>query len=314
MESPLPERLSPLVECLRAPNAGPLTLTGTNTYLVGQGAGRVVIDPGPLIESHLQTLLAHVKEQAATIELILVTHGHPDHYPGAARLQELTGAPVAAYQDAPFAHDINLADGAIIEKGGIQLQAIFTPGHAPDHLCYFLTEEAGLFSGDHILGTSTTVIAPPRGDMSDYLASLELLLQHWSQARTIYPGHGPVINDPTAKVQEYLQHRRLRQQQVVDALHQSAKTVPQLVEQIYQNVDHRLWPAAARQVLAYLIMLERQDQVRAVEVPAEQTTSFTSLWYRSDQASVDPVAAAELGLHEIENEPLRLYVLTTGSL
>jgi glyoxylase-like metal-dependent hydrolase (beta-lactamase superfamily II) len=290
---PQPERLSPLVQRLRAPNPGPMTLTGTNSYIVGQGRDYFVIDPGPDIESHVLALAKAVNQAGGQIKQILVTHGHPDHYPGALSLSRLTGAPVAAHSNAPFPHTLNLVDGQVIQAGGATLTAIFTPGHAVDHLCFFLAEEKALFTGDNILGQGTTVVAPPKGDMADYLASLRLLDTLWGHARVIYGGHGPEITDPPAKIKEYLAHRQARQQQLMTALASGVSTIGQLVERIYQDVDRRLWPAAGRQVLAYLIMLEREGRVKAVEAAG----SAGETWLNpTPSMDLDPVAAAELGL------------------
>ncbi len=304
-----PQRLSPLVQRLRASNPGPMTLTGTNSYLIGTGPALLVLDPGPLIESHLQSLVEAANSQAARIEMIAVTHGHPDHYPGAARLHELTGAPVVAYREATYPHQIDLEDGQSLTCGEVSLQAIFTPGHAVDHLCFYLAAEQALFTGDNILGTGTTIVAPPKGDMAAYLASLRRLQAADLAAKVIYGGHGPEITDPATKIQEYLLHRQARQQKLTDALAKSPLTIPQLVEQIYQDVDRRLWPAAARQVLAYLIMLENQGQVRSAELPATQTRPLDEEIMFPDGGAVDPVAAAELGIDQKDTSRLKLYTL-----
>ncbi len=297
-----PERLSPLVQRLLAPNPGPMTLTGTNSYIVGQGQDYLVIDPGPSIESHVQALAQSVSQAGGQIKLILITHGHPDHYPGALDLSRLVDAPVAAHSNAAFPHTVNLKDGQVIKAGGASLTAIFTPGHATDHLCFFLAEEKALFTGDNILGVGTTVVAPPKGDMAHYLASLRLLNTSWSHAQVIYGGHGPEIKNPAAKIKEYLAHRQARQQQLMAALEMGDSTISQLVERIYQDVDHRLWPAAARQVLAYLVMLEQEGQVKALEVfPAVADLAGQALLNPS--SAIDPVAAAELGISHQEDQP-----------
>lgn len=306
-----PERLTPLVRRLRAPNPGPMTLTGTNSYIIGSGPDYIVIDPGPDIPGHIQALARAGSLDGSYIRTILVTHGHPDHYPGALALSQLTGAPVAAYKEAAFPHTQNLLDGATITANGVTLTAIFTPGHAADHLCFFLAEELALFTGDNILGTGTTVVAPPKGNMADYLASLRLLQGTWSHARTIYGGHGPEIKNPAAKIKEYLLHRQARQQQLVEALAAGESTVPQLVERIYQDVDRRLWPAAARQVLAYLIMLEHAGQVRAIEVTPTSVDRENEALV-NPTGSLDPVAAAELGISQqaaTQAEKVKRYVL-----
>lgn len=296
------ERLSPLVQRLRAPNPGPMTLTGTNSYIVGQEKEFIVIDPGPAIDSHVQALADAVSEAGGVIKLILVTHGHPDHYPGALDLGRLTGAPVAAYRGATFPHSLDLEDGQTVTAGGATLTAIFTPGHAADHLCFFLEEEKALFTGDNILGVGTTVVAPPKGNMADYLASLRLLDTGWSHAEVIYGGHGPEIKNPAAKIKEYLDHRQARQQQLMTALADGESTTAQLVERIYQDVDRRLWPAAARQVLAYLLMLEQEGTVKVSEgAPGEADQAGQALL--NPAGSLDPVAAAELGISHQAGQP-----------
>lgn len=290
------DNISPLVTRLRAPNPGPMTLTGTNSYLVGSGPERIAIDPGPKIESHLQTMVAEAARQKATISLILVTHGHPDHFPGAARLGELTGASVAAYHAATFPHQIDLEDNQQVQQAGVTIIAAFTPGHAVDHLCYYLKEESALFTGDNILGTGTTIVAPPKGDMAHYMSSLRILEEKFAQAKVIYGGHGPEITQPLAKIQEYIKHRLARQAQLTAALATGPKTIPQIVEQIYQDVDRRMWPAAARQVLAYLVMLEAEGQVTAQTLPIEEVAATDLAMLNPEAAGVDPVAAAELGI------------------
>jgi glyoxylase-like metal-dependent hydrolase (beta-lactamase superfamily II) len=298
-----PERLSSLVQRLRAPNSGPLTLTGTNSYLVGGGGGRevIVIDPGPNLPDHLEALVAASEK----ISLIVVTHGHPDHYPGAVRLHEMTNAPVAAYQDATFPYDLPLKDGQHLRTSDATLISIHTPGHSPDHLCFYLEEEDALFTGDLILGIGTVIIAPPKGNMTDYLHSLHKLEQDWRDAKVIYSGHGPEINKPNAKILEYIHHRKDREKQLLMALQAGATTVPEMVEQIYQDVDKRLWPAAARQVMAYLIMLEQQGYL---EVGEERPPTVAEEALLNPQGILDPVVRAELGI-EPGGEKVRHYRL-----
>jgi glyoxylase-like metal-dependent hydrolase (beta-lactamase superfamily II) len=299
------EKLSELVSQVRANNPGPMTLTGTNTYLVGRGSEVAVIDPGPKMEEHLQQLVTLVHEQNRHIIAILVTHGHPDHYPGAARLKELCGAPVAAYRDATFPHDIKLEDEQRYHVAGVNFICHFTPGHASDHLCYYLEEEDALFTGDNVLGTGTTIVAPPKGNMRQYLDSLDLLQTRCRNTRVIYGGHGPAITNPPAKLAEYVAHRQMRLQQVLEALQAGAQTIPQVVEHVYQDTDRRLWPAAARQVLAQLDYLEEQGKV--VRGDTRPLTPEEDL-ILNPEGIVDPVALAELGITG-KSEPLRIYRL-----
>lgn len=303
------DRLSPLVVRVRAANPGPMTLTGTNSYLIGKGAGReiIVIDPGPKLQIHLDALVTTAQEMGGKIGAILVTHGHPDHFPGAARLGEMTGASVAAYQGATFPHDINLLDNQPFQTQDATIIPIFTPGHAVDHLCFYLEEEAALFTGDLILGYGTTIVAPPKGNMTEYLDSLRRLEREWSQARVIYGGHGPEITDPATKIREYLDHRKARENQLVSAMQAGATTIPEIVERIYQDVDKRMWPAAARQVMAYLIMMEQQGRVT---VSDERAATAHEQALLNPEGVVDPVAAAELGI-EPGKEKVRRYHLVS---
>jgi glyoxylase-like metal-dependent hydrolase (beta-lactamase superfamily II) len=301
-----PEQLSDLVWKVRAPNPSPMTLDGTNSYLVGKGDELIAIDPGPKMEKHLNNIVAVARGMNKTIKLILVTHGHPDHFPGAAMLAELTGAPVAAYHEATFPHDIKLKDGEIVSAAGVNLHAIFTPGHAVDHLCFYLVEEKALFTGDNILGIGTTIVAPPKGNMIKYLNSLRLLQNDWAEARVIYGGHGPAIHNPPAKIQEYLDHRAKRENMAIAALQAGAETIPQVVEKIYQDVDKRLWPAAARQVQGIFNKLETEGRVISRE-GAPPTPEEDAILY--PEGIVDPVAVAELGISTEKEKNLKHYTL-----
>jgi glyoxylase-like metal-dependent hydrolase (beta-lactamase superfamily II) len=302
------ERLSNLVHHLRAPNPGPMTLTGTNSYIVGSGGNGsevTVIDPGPDTLSHLEAIVAAAESLDAKITTILVTHGHPDHFPGAAKLKEMTGATVGAYYTSTFPHDLDLRDGMQLRTLDTTIKAIFTPGHAFDHLCYYLEEEDALFTGDLILGQGTVIVAPPKGDMKQYLHSLHKLEQDWSLTEVIYGGHGPAITSPLAKIREYIKHRQGRQDQLVAAMQAGATTVPEIVERIYQDVDKRMWPAAARQVMAYMIMLEEQGQLQVIE---ERPATEPEAKLLNPEGVVDPVAAAELGI-EPGKEKVKRYRL-----
>ncbi len=300
------ERQSELVWRLRAPNPGPMTLTGTNSYLVGTGGELVAIDPGPLLEEHLQELVATAAQLNSKLVKILVTHGHPDHFPGAARLKELTHAPVVAYHAATFDHDENLQDSQKYTAAGVTFSCLFTPGHAVDHLCFYLEEEKALFTGDNVLGVGTTIVAPPKGNMREYLDSLRLIQSRCPEAQVIYGGHGPAVTDPAAKLAEYLAHRQMRLDKVLAALVAGAQTIPQIVAQVYQDVDRRIWPAAARQVLAQLQYLEEQGRVISTE-GSPPTPEETAILY--PEGIIDPVAIAELGLSPDSGERLQVYTL-----
>ena len=251
------ERLSPLVRLVRAPNPSPLTLDGTNTYLVGERAP-IVIDPGPAIDEHLRRVL----DEAGEVRLVLLTHRHPDHAEAAERFAGMARAPLAAY---PVSDDIvcsgagAVRDGQEIVGDGCTLLVIHTPGHASDHLAFLLREENALFTGDHVLGFGTTVVAHPDGDMSAYMDSLARV-RDLAPVR-LYPGHGPVVEDPASFIEYYISHRLEREQQVLDALDAGDATVDQMVERIYADVDETLHPAAALSVRAHLAKLAREKRV-----------------------------------------------------
>jgi glyoxylase-like metal-dependent hydrolase (beta-lactamase superfamily II) len=256
--------VGPRVSRLRAPNPSPMTLDGTNGYVVDGGDGAwIAIDPGPDDPAHIAAFVSAAHDAGAHYEAILVTHGHPDHYPGAAPLAAATGAPVYAHAAAAFPHDRTLADGERISAGAASLIALDTPGHARDHLIYVLEHERALFSGDVIIGVGTVVIAPPNGDMRAYQRTLHRLRDEYGDAAVIYGGHGPEMHDARAKIDEYIAHRERRETEILAVLGRGAATIPALVETIYRDIDRRLWPAAARQILAYLIALEREGRVTA---------------------------------------------------
>jgi glyoxylase-like metal-dependent hydrolase (beta-lactamase superfamily II) len=249
-----------MVTLLRAPNPSPMTLEGTNGYVVSVGPGSLVaIDPGIEEHAHIAAFVAAARERKAQYAAILITHGHPDHAPGAAALARETGAPVLAHPAATFPHDRTLEDGAKLAFEDDAFTVLHAPGHARDHLVFWLENERALFTGDVVIGRGTVVIAPPSGDMRAYQATLaRLLAEYGDQALTIYGGHGPIIRNPKAKLQEYIAHREAREDQILELLRERSATIPELVAEIYHDVDHGLWPAAARQVLAYLIALGRE--------------------------------------------------------
>ena len=268
----LVETLEPLVRRVLAPNGSPFTYTGTQTYLVGGEDGLAVIDPGPDLPEHLGALEAAIG--MARVVAICCTHTHRDHSPAAAPLAAATGAPVIGCAplvmetdepraDAPFdagyRPDGVLADGERLSGPGWTLTALATPGHTSNHLCYALAESGALFTGDHVMGWSTTVVAPPDGDMADYLRSLEKL--HDRDDRVYYPAHGPAVGNPRQLVRGMIGHRRQRERQILKLLGQRAQAIGELVPQMYKGVDERLWPAAGQSVKAHLIDLERRGHV-----------------------------------------------------
>ena len=291
--------LSPRVTLVRAPNPSPMTLTGTNSYLVFGTGGALAVDPGPRIQEHVDAIEAAARERGATIEGILVTHGHPDHAPAAALLADRTGAPVYAHPDARFPHDRTLSDGERLALGDIAIKAIDAPGHTFDHLVFELEDERALFTGDVVIGEGFVVIAPPNAAMRPYQHTLERLARENGDAHRLYGGHGPEITDPRAKLNEYIAHRRDREQQLIAQLAKGEATIPELVEAIYAAYPRVLWPAAGRQLLAYLIALEGEGRVRNIAATRAPTDAERTILQPNLGLIADPhtaaVAAAEFG-------------------
>ncbi len=305
---------SPLVSRILAPNPSPMTLEGTNTYLIDAGDGNaIVIDPGPANERHVAAIVAEAGERGLKIAAILVTHGHPDHAPGAAPLALRASAPVYAHASARFPHDRRLDEGSHLTVGTVTLRAIDAPGHARDHLVFYLEKEAALFTGDVVIGRGTVVIAPPNGDMRAYQATLRRLRDEFPSARRIYGGHGAAIDDPRAKLDEYIAHRQAREAALLAALGEGPQTIPELVARLYVDVAPLLWPAASRQILAYLIALVRVGRVRARDLSrspdaAERAVLAPDLSKLADPESA-AVAAAELGF-DASLDSIAAYELT----
>jgi glyoxylase-like metal-dependent hydrolase (beta-lactamase superfamily II) len=238
-----------------APNPGPFTLEGTNTWVVGRDPA-VVIDPGPDDAGHVQAVI----DQAGVVSAVLLTHDHPDHASAAGALSEAVGCPVFAYSSGDAREP--LQDGQRIEAGGGHLEVVHTPGHSPDHVAFFVLGAGALFTGDAVLGRGTSVIDPPHGDLSLYLRSLRRMGQ--LRPVTIYPGHGPSVWDARGKLEEYLAHRARREEQLVDGLRSGSRTIADLVAEIYADQPAHLHPPAARTVLAHLIKLQREQRVSRV--------------------------------------------------
>ncbi|WP_420139234.1 MBL fold metallo-hydrolase [Sphingomonas sp.] len=267
----VPVTLEPLVRRLLAPNPSAFTHTGTETYLVGRGEV-AVIDPGPDLPDHVDAILAATAGERITA--ILCTHTHRDHSPASRPLQARTGAPIigcapltmdddgpradAAF-DADYRPDRVLQDGETVCGPGWTLEAVATPGHTSNHLCLALQESGALFSGDHIMGWSTTVVSPPDGDMAAYMASLDKLVGRTD--RIYYPAHGDPVREPQRFVRAVAAHRRQRERQILDLLEQESLPIPVMVQSMYRGIDPRLHGAAGRSVLAHLIDLEARDRV-----------------------------------------------------
>ena len=267
----VPSALSPLVRRIVAPNPGPFTGPGTNTYLVGIDEV-AVIDPGPDDAGHVDAIIgASMRER---IRWVLLTHTHPDHVPATARLVDATGAQVLAYgrrmdREHAVHVDRSLADGDSIEGTEFGLQVLHTPGHAPNHLCFFLEEERVLFTGDTVLGGTWSVIDPRRGgDMAVYLASLARLER--LRLSRIAPGHGDVIEEPTARIREYTAHRVERERQIVELLRAHPARVSEIVATLYggQDLPDKLVEAAHWQVHAHLLKLRADGKATGTSVKA----------------------------------------------
>lgn len=252
-----PSELSPLVQRIVAPNPGVMTGPGTNTYLIGRDE-IAVIDPGPADDSHIDAIAACGGDR---IRWILCTHTHQDHAPGATPLRERTGAQVIAHSNRDDLEvDRILRDGESLQTDSFRITAFHTPGHASNHICYLLEEESLLFSGDHVMNGSTVVIAPPDGDMADYLAQLERLTK--MPIAAIAPGHGELINDPMAVIDQYLTHRRAREEAIAAALiKRTSATIEELVKDVYVDVAPALHPIAQFSVWAHLEKLAIEGRV-----------------------------------------------------
>lgn len=288
-----------------------MTLSGTNSYLIDCGNGRAIcIDPGPPIAAHIDRLLKSAHEQKIAIGLICVTHGHPDHAPGAALLADKTAAPVAAHSRAEFPHSRTLQEGELVRIGDVRLRCIDAPGHSFDHLVFYEERERALFTGDVVLGQGSVVIAPPGGAMRPYQATLERLAREFPEAKRIYGGHGEVVTDPAAKLREYITHRQIRERELLAALAERPQTIPELVKRIYAQTIPILWPAAARQMLAYLIALEQEGRVRSHEIERpmsdEERAILNPEWETIAGAGAAQVVEAELG-STLRLERLRSY-------
>jgi len=279
--------LEPLVRRVLAPNPSPYTFNGTQTYLIGSGRDVAVIDPGPTGsgvaghadtngDGHVEAILKAIAGQ--NLIAIICTHTHRDHSPAARPLKAATGAPIIgcaalaiddsgagqgvradAEFDPLYAPDRVLADGERLAGDGWTLEAVTTPGHTSNHVCFALLESGALFTGDHVMGWSTTVVSPPDGDMAAYMQSLSKLQAREDQV--YYPAHGPAIAKPQQLVRGMIGHRRQREAQILRLLGETQATIPDMVAQMYKGLDPRLTGAAGRSVLAHLLDLETQGRI-----------------------------------------------------
>ncbi len=298
-----PVVISPLVRRVVARNPGPYTYHGTGTYLIGLGQVAVV-DPGPDDPQHVEALLAALDPREHITHLV-VTHTHSDHSPAARALQARTGAltygfgpqvrvddpdPTSVYFDEPeadpdptkpapprggdqaFVPDMRIGGGDVIVGDGWTLDAVHTPGHASNHLCFYLREEGSLLTGDHVMSWSSSVVSPPDGRLGEYRASLELLLDRRSDCRYL-PAHGPVIEDPHAYTRSLLVHREERSQQILNVLDQRPATIADLVKDIYRDVRKQLWSAAASSVYAHVLELHERGLIEVEGGPPVRRSS-----------------------------------------
>jgi glyoxylase-like metal-dependent hydrolase (beta-lactamase superfamily II) len=267
-----PVELARGISVLVAPNPGLMTGPGTNTYLVGTG-DVIVVDPGPDDAVHIERI---VEAGAGRIRYVVATHTHADHAPGAAPLAAATGARVLGFRAwAGFEPDGLLADGDVVAAGGRRLRALHTPGHASDHLCYLEETTNILLSGDHVMGGSTVVIAPPDGDMAAYLASLRRVRALDPPLAAIAPGHGPLLTDPKGVVDEYIAHRLAREGSIFSALvRRGTAAAADLVADVYTDVPAVLHPVAERSVWAHLRKLAAEDRIVALATPDTADTTW----------------------------------------
>ncbi len=280
------EQVSPLIRRVVANNPGPFTYVGTGVYIVGQGEV-AVIDPGPDIAEHFDSLKAALAGE--TITHVLVTHGHSDHSPLARPLAEWAGCKTYAKDcgvhtakdelgspdDLKFVPDTMVGDGDLITGPGWTIEVIETPGHTCNHLCFALREENACFSGDHIMGWSTTVVAPPDGDMGDYMRSLEKIRARGFE--TLWPTHGDAIRGAAfvdTFIQEYAAHRRAREAAILAQLEKGETSIPAMVKVMYADVDQRLHPAAAMSVLGHMLEFVKNGVVLTEDAAPTTRSSF----------------------------------------
>ena len=285
-------RVTPLIRRIVCENGGPFTFMGTGTYIVGDRSGAVaVIDPGPDDRDHLEALQTALIGE--TVSHIFITHTHIDHSPLAEKLKQVTGAKTYGFGphgsgqnttgqtiamdsggDYDFVPDVEIRDGDVFKGDGWTIEAVFTPGHTSNHMAFALKEEKALFTGDHIMTWSTSVIAPPDGNMADYYASLKKLLDRDDE--TYWPTHGGPARDPKPLVRAFLTHRKMREAAIVTRIKKGDHKIMDIVRQIYREIDPRLHPAAAMSTLAHMEHLIGQGIIRADGPLSLETDYFES--------------------------------------
>lgn len=266
-------QVSPLIRHVLSPNPSAFTFKGTGTYIIGHG-NVAVVDPGPLIEDHVEALKRALGDE--TVTHILITHTHNDHSPAAQPLKEWSGAPTYGYGphgagkfeqgivveeggDLDFVPDVEVRDGDVIEGDGWSVECVYTPGHTSNHICYQLREEKALFPGDHVMGWSTTIVSPPDGDMTEYMASVRRLLDRDDEI--YWPTHGAPITEPKPFLEALIAHREDREQQVLDCIGRDIGSIKDMVPVMYAGLDPRLFPAAERSVFSHVIKLADEGRV-----------------------------------------------------
>jgi glyoxylase-like metal-dependent hydrolase (beta-lactamase superfamily II) len=278
-------QLSPLIRRVIARNPSPFTHHGTGTYILGRG-NVAIIDPGPADAKHIDAVLDAVAGER--ISQVLVTHTHMDHSPGCALLRNHTDAPVYAFgphgsggaddgvrleedADRAFAPDREVRHGDRIEGDGFTVSCVYTPGHTSNHMCYALEDERVLFTGDHVMAWSTSVISPPDGDMQRYLESLDLLLER--EDALYWPTHGPAVLEPREHVRAFIAHRRERELQIIACIENGTTRIREMVPQMYADLPEFMYPAAARSVLAAVVYLVARGEL-ACDGPPDANSSL----------------------------------------
>lgn len=281
------EDLSPLIRRVTARNPSGFTFHGTNTYVIGRG-NVAVLDPGPLLDEHVESLKALLEGE--TVTHLLITHTHMDHSPAAAPLKQAWGAKTYAYGphgagkaeegvqieeggDMDFEPDVRVVDGQIIEGDNWTVECVYTPGHTSNHICFALQEEKALFTGDHVMGWSTSIIGPPDGDMTRYMESLEKLQERPDEV--YWPAHGTCIRDVKTHVQAFIDHRLERERQILACLQDGYEKIPDMVPVMYTDTDPRMYGAAARSVLAAMIRMIDTGQVNCDTRSPTVESTFT---------------------------------------